>query len=81
MLGSTKVTSTGFGAHHINYLEMLAVLFALKAFQVRLECQHVRVMIDNTTVVTTLAHLGTSHSVLCNNLARLMRDWCIENNI
>lgn len=38
-------------------------------------------MIDNTTAVTTLAHLGTSHSVLCNNLARLMRDWCIENNI
>ena len=43
--------------------------------------EQVRVMIDNTTAVTTLAHLGTSHSVLCNNLARLMRDWCIENNI
>ena len=43
--------------------------------------EQVKVMIDNTTAVTTLAHLGTSHSVLCNNLARLMRDWCIENNI
>lgn len=38
-------------------------LFALKAFQVHLECKHVIVMIDNTTAVTTLAHMGTSHSV------------------
>ena len=35
--------------HHISYLEMLAVLFALEAFQVHLEGKHVRVIIDNTT--------------------------------
>ena len=34
--------------HHISYLEMLAVLFVLEAFQVHLEGKHVRV-IDNTT--------------------------------
>lgn len=39
------------------------------------------VMIDNTTAVTTLAHMGTSHSVLCNNFARLIWDWCIQHDI
>ena len=60
---------------------MLAVLFVSKAFQVHLEGKYVRVMIDNITAVTALAHMGTSHSVLCNNLARLIWDWCIEHNI
>lgn len=67
--------------HHINYLEMLAVHFALKAFLAHLEGKHVRVMIDNTTAVSTLAHMGTSHSPSCNNLARIIWDWCLDHNI
>lgn len=60
---------------------MLAVHFALKALHAHLEGKHVRVMTDNTTAVTTLAHMGTSHSLLCNNLASLIWDWCIDHNI
>ena len=84
MLGST--TSRGAWSpcealHHANYLQMLAVHFALKVVHAHLQGKHVRVMIDNTTAVTTLAHMGTSHSLLCNNLARLIWNCCIDHNI
>lgn len=35
---------------------MLVVHFVLKAFRVYIEGKHIRVMIDNTTAITTLAH-------------------------
>jgi len=84
VLGSTTsrgAWSPSEALHHINYLEMLAVLFALKAFRAHLDGKHVRVMIDNTTAVSTLAHMGTSHSPFCNNLARIIWDWCLDHNI
>jgi hypothetical protein len=37
---------------HINYLEMLAVLFALKSFSSQISGKHVKVLIDNTTAVS-----------------------------
>jgi hypothetical protein len=36
---------------HINYLEILAVLFALKSFSSQISGKHVKVLIDNTTAV------------------------------
>jgi len=84
VLGSTTsrgAWSPSEALHHINYLEMLAVHFALKAFRTHLEGKHVRVMIDNTTAVSTLAHMGTSHSPFCNNLARIIWDRCLDHNI
>lgn len=47
--------------HHINYLEMLAVYFVLKAFQAPLEDKHVVVMIDNITADKTLAQDTQRH--------------------
>ena len=38
-------------------------------------------MIDGTIAVSTLAHTGTSHSPFCNNLARIIWDWCLDHNI
>ena len=73
VMGSTTsrgAWSPSEALHHINNLEMLAVLLALKAFCAHLDGKHVRVMIDNTTAVSTLAHMGTSHSPSCNNLSR-----------
>ena len=57
VLGST--TSKGAwnpseALHHVNYLEMLAVLLALRAFKAHLVGKHVRVMLDNTTAVQHL---------------------------
>ena len=67
--------------HHINYLELLAAFYALKSFKGELSNKHVRLMIDNTTVVSCVAHMGTSHSVLCNRITKTIWEWCIMHNI
>jgi len=48
--------------NHINYLEMLAVFFALKAFQKQLSGKHVLIRIDTMTAVSDLSKTGTSHA-------------------
>ena len=66
---------------HINYLELLAVLYVLQSFQVHLENKHVRVLIDNTTAVSCITHMGTSHSDLCNRITKTIWEWCIAKQI
>lgn len=66
---------------HINFLEMLAVLFALQSFHTLIHGKHIRVMVDNTTTESTLNQMGTSHSPKLNNLAKAIWDWCIKRNI
>ncbi len=65
--------------HRINYLEMLAVFFALKAFQTQLCGKHVCIRIDNMTAVSDIGKMGTSHSRKRNNLTREIWNWCINN--
>ena len=62
--------------HHINYLEMLAVFFVLKAFQAQLAGKHVRVRIDNMTAVADIGKMGKR-----NTLVREVWDWCIQHDI
>ena len=50
-------------------IEMLGVFFVLKAFKHTPKAKHVKVLIDNTAAVTTLAHMGTGDTASCNNLA------------
>ena len=38
-------------------------------------------LIDNTTAVATLNHMGTSHSRDCNSGCRLVWAWCVSNGI
>ena len=66
---------------HINFLEMLAVLFALKSFRTLTHGKHVKVMVDNTTTESTINQMGTSHSPKLNKLTRDIWDWCIEQHI
>ena len=68
-------------AHHINYLEMLAILFGLQTFAKDKENTHIRVRCDNTTAVNIITHMGTSHSEECNKLAKAIWEWCISKNI
>ena len=42
---------------HINFLELLTVLYVLQSFQVHLKNKHVRVLIDNTTAVSCITHM------------------------
>ena len=56
--------------NHINYLEMLAVFLALKAFSSHLSGKHVCIRIDNTTAVADIGKMGTSHSRKRNALTQ-----------
>lgn len=67
--------------NHINYLEMLAVLFTVKAFHSQLLGKHILVKIDNMTAVVDIGKMGTSHSRKLNNLVRIIWDWCLDKGI
>lgn len=66
---------------HINFLEMLAVFFALKSFSTLTHGKHVKVMVDNTTTESTINQMGTSHSPKLNKLTKDIWDWCIKHDI
>ena len=38
-------------------------------------------MIDNTTAVACLNHMGTSHSDSCNMMTQTIWKWCIDNHV
>ena len=67
--------------HHINYLEMLAIFLGLRTFACSKGNIHIRIMCDNTSAVNILNHMGTSHSDPCNELAKVIWEWCIKCNI
>ena len=54
-------------AKHRNFLEMLAVLFALKSFCTLTHGKHIKVKVDNTNTESTISHMDTSHSPKLNN--------------
>ena len=67
--------------YHINVLELLAAYFALKSFRTQVANKHVKLMIDNTTAVAVINHMGTNHSHNCNVLATKIWNFCYENRI
>ena len=60
---------------------MLAVYFGPKAHKTLASKMHVKVLVDNTTVQTTLNKMGTSHSPSLNSLIKTIWDWCITNEV
>ena len=82
--GECENTRTGrFWSHveakeHTNYLELVAVFLGLQTFARKKTNLHVRLMIDNTSAVSIISHMGISHSVKCNALAKTVWEWCIE---
>ena len=67
--------------HDINYLEMLAALFALQSFSDKVSAKHIKLMVDNTTAVATINQLGTWHSNLNNKLVQQIWEWCILHGV
>lgn len=68
-------------SHHINYLELRAILWALQKFQSQLSGHTVQVLSDNTTAVYCLNKQGgTASRTLCC-LALALWDLCILKNI
>ena len=66
---------------HIHFLEVLAVLIALKLFRTLTHGKHIKVMVDNTTTESTITQMGTSHSPKLNKLTKDIWDWCIEQHM
>ena len=62
--------------HHINYLELLAVFLGLQVFYWDHHDTHIRLMIDNSTSVAVINHMGTSHSCQLNTLCTQIWEWC-----
>ena len=56
--------------HDIIYLEMFAVFLALKSFLSVVQNKHVKLLVDNTTTVTTINQMGTCHSRVNNQLSQ-----------
>ena len=65
----------------INVLEMKAVYFGLKALCAQFTDTHIKVLTDNTTTVAYINHMGGSHSNPCNDVARDIWLWSIQQNI
>ena len=53
----------------------------LKAFHSEVKGKHVLALIDNTTAVGTLNHMGTSHSRQCNRVCMQVWEWCISHAV
>ena len=60
---------------------MLAIYLGLKTFVAKKQQMHIRIMCDNTSAVNILNHMGTNHSDQCNELAKVIWEWCIIRNI
>ena len=67
--------------NHINYLELLAVFHALKAFCKNKNNIHVGLRIDNTCAIAYINNMGGIKSIKCNKLANQIWHWCISQKI
>ena len=65
----------------INYLELLAIFYTLKAFCSEKVAIHVTIQSDNTSAVAYINNMGGMVSVKMDRLARQLWDWCIARNI
>ena len=67
--------------NEINYLETLAVGFALRAYCSENSDIHVLLRIDNTTAVAYINKMGGTKSIDCNFVATEIWNWCMNRNI
>ena len=67
--------------YHINYLELLAVLYALQTLLKDHRELHVRLQMDNSTAVSYINHKGGTRSVNLVQLALKIWLWCLQRNI
>ena len=68
-------------SHHINYLELMAIFFGLKAFCMKEYSVHIQVYSDNTTAVNYINSMGGTHSMECHSVAKTIRLFCMERKI
>lgn len=67
--------------HHINYLELLAICYALKSFCKNDSNIHVQLRTDSTTAVSYIKKFGGIRSDVCNKLAKQIWLWAMSKQI
>lgn len=67
--------------HHINYLELLAAMFAVKAFAKSQENMHIHLRMDNRTAVSYVNRMGGTRSPTLSGLAIQLWQWCLKKNL
>ena len=60
---------------------MLAVSLALKSSSSVVQGKHVKLLVGNTTAVTTFNQMGTCHSRVNNQLSHQIWLWCIDHSV
>lgn len=66
---------------HINYLELLAVFYALKCLCKNIKDKHIQILCDNTSAVAHINNMGGIKSKILNQLTRTIWFWCCDRNI
>ena len=66
---------------HINYLELLAALFALKSFANKLSDCQILLRIDNLTAISYINKIGGIKFPHLNDITRQIWEWCNAHNI
>ena len=66
---------------HINIKELNAIYYGLRSFLPYVTGFHVRVLSDNTTAVSVVNNMGTTHSVECNQAAQKIWNFCRSQDI
>ena len=63
---------------HINWKELLASSFAVKAFTKELQNVHVLIQIDNTTTIAYINKMGGAKRCLLDHCTRYLQGWCLQ---
>lgn len=66
---------------HINYLELLAVFYALRCFASHLRDADILLRVDNSTALSYINRMGSIKFPLLSSLARKIWNWCADRNI
>ncbi|KAB0802676.1 hypothetical protein PPYR_04862 [Photinus pyralis] len=67
--------------HHINYLELLAIFFALKGFASSCSNSNILLRCDNTTALSYINKMGSIHHSALFDLTKRIWEWCEERNL
>ncbi|XP_063912268.1 uncharacterized protein LOC135129117 [Zophobas morio] len=67
--------------HHINYLELLAIAYALKSFAKYKKSCSILIRTDNTTALSYINRMGSIQYPALSNLARDIWEFCEERNL
>jgi len=79
--GDFSVEEKYWSHGNINACELLAIYLSLQAFINVLKGKNVLVRSDNMVAITYISQMGGTKSVLCNDIARTIWNWCKDQNI